>query len=88
MLLVNDTRIRKYQRPRLLGNLSQLLQDSVSCGIVLVADFFFFFNAVQASVPEGCWICGRDCIAVRFRLFGLHMKHMSCLVIWNLLTDK
>lgn len=41
MLLVNDTRIRKYQRPRLLGNLSQLLQDSVSCGIFLVADFFF-----------------------------------------------
>lgn len=54
MLSVNDTRIRKYRRPTLLGNLSQLLQDSVSCGIVLVADFFFFFNAVQASVPEGC----------------------------------
>lgn len=40
MLLVNDSRIRKYLRPTLLGNLSQLLQDSVSCGIVLVADFF------------------------------------------------
>lgn len=39
-LLVNDSRIRKYLRPTLLGNLSQLLQDSVSCGIVLVADFF------------------------------------------------
>lgn len=53
MLLVNDTRIRKYRRPTLLGNLSQLLQDSISCGIVLVADFFFFLMLFRHQCQKG-----------------------------------